>query len=183
MRKGGAKKQDVNEVTIFWVFLRLGVVGFGTGPAMVPLMEAEAVDRYRWLTPEAFTDALGACNALPGPIATKMAYYIGAQAGGLAGGIAAVVGVILPSTIAVAVAAGLLLRFQRSEIGGRFLLGIRPAVVALLLALAWDLAPTSLRGVRPVLLGLAVFLAVVILKVHPAIALVASGLLGILFLR
>ena len=173
----------MKEVTVFWVFLRLGCVGFGSGPSMVPLMQAEAVDRHRWLTPETFTDALGACNALPGPIATKMAYFIGAHTAGVVGGIAALVGVILPSTLAVALAVGLLLKVHQSAAGGRFLLGIRPAVVALLVALAWDLAPTSLRGLGPILLGVAVFIAVVFLKVHPAIALVASGLLGMLFLR
>ncbi len=172
----------MNEVTIFWVFLRVGVVGFGTGPAMVPLMQAEVVERHRWLSAEAFTDALGACNALPGPLATKLAFYVGQGEAGLLGGVAALAGVLLPSTLAIALAAGALLQLQRSGPGSRFLLGIRPAVVALMLALAYDLLPSSIRGYRTGLLGLAVFLAVTFLKVHPAIALIASGLVGVFLL-
>lgn len=173
----------MNEATIFWVFLRLGLVGFGMGPAMLPLMQEEAVDRHHWLTPEAFTDALAACNALPGPIATKMAFYIGNHAGGLVGGLAGLVGVVLPSTVAIAIAAGALVHIQRSGPGTRFLQGIRPAVVAILLALVWDLLPSSVRGVRTALLGALVFVAVVVFKVHPALALLASGLIGIFLLR
>jgi chromate transporter len=173
----------VREVTIFWVFLRMGIVGFGTGPSMVPLMQEEAVERHQWMTREAFVDALAACNALPGPIATKMAFYIGQTQSGLAGGLLALLGLLLPSTLAVAFAATTLLKLREWPPGDRFLMGIRPAVVALLLALAWDLAPSSLRGARTILLGVAVFLAVTFLRVHPALALLASGLLGVFLLR
>jgi chromate transporter len=140
-------------------------------------------DRYHWLSPELFTNAIAACNALPGPLATKMAFYIGNHQAGLLGGLVALVGVLLPSTVAIAVAAGALIQLQRSATGTRFLMGIRPAVIAIFLALAWDLAPSSVRGVRTALLGIAVFVAVVFFKVHPALALIASGVLGILLLR
>jgi chromate transporter len=150
---------------------------------MVPLIEAEAVDRHQWLTEEAFTDAVAACNALPGPLATKMAFYVGQHEAGLRGGLIALLAILLPSTVAIALAAGLLLHLQRSEIGTRFLMGIRPAVVALFLYLAWDLTPTAIRGVRTAILGAAVFAAVTFFHVHPAIALIASGLIGILLLR
>jgi chromate transporter len=130
-----------------------------------------------------FTDAMAACNALPGPLATKMAFYIGNHQAGLLGGLSALGGVLLPSTIAIALAAGALVQLQRSGPGTRFLMGIRPAVVAILLALAWDLTPASVKGFRTALLGIAVFTAVVVFRVHPALALISSGLLGILLLR
>lgn len=173
----------MKEATIFWVFLRVGLFGFGSGPAMVPLIQEEAVERHEWLTTEGFTDAVAACNALPGPIATKMAFYVGREEAGLLGGLIALVGLLLPSTIAIAIAASLLLRLSNWPIGHRFLMGIRPAVVALFVALAWQLAPDSIKGIRTAILGAAVFGAVAFLNVHPAIALIASGILGIFLLR
>ena len=128
----------MKEATIFWVFLRVGIFGFGSGPAMVPLIQEEAVERQEWLTTEAFTDALAACQALPGPIATKMAFYVGQEEAGLAGGLLALLAILLPSTLAIAIAASLLLRLNKWPIGNRFLMGIRPAVIGLFLALAWQ---------------------------------------------
>ena len=173
----------MTEATIFWVFLRVGLLGFGSGPAMVPLIEAEAVDRHQWLTEEGFTNAVAACSALPGPLATKMAFYVGQHEAGLSGGLIALLAILLPSTVAIALAAGLLVHLQRSDVGNRFLMGIRPAVVALFLYLAWDLTPTAVCGVRTAVLGAAVFAAVTFLHIPPAIALIASGVIGIFLLR
>ena len=66
-------------------FAKLGTVGFGGGPAMIPLVQAEVVDHRGWLTNEQFVDVLAAGNSLPGPISTKMAVYIGYQTGGALG--------------------------------------------------------------------------------------------------
>ncbi|MCK4235643.1 MAG: chromate transporter, partial [Candidatus Krumholzibacteria bacterium] len=68
--------------SIFFSFLRVGLFGFGGGPALIPLIEKEVVDHYGWLTAEEFIDVLAMANALPGPIATKMALCIGLRMGG-----------------------------------------------------------------------------------------------------
>ena len=57
---------------------RVGLFGFGGGPGMIPMMKAECVDTYAWVSEEQFLDALAAASALPGPIAVKMSVMIGA---------------------------------------------------------------------------------------------------------
>lgn len=66
---------------IFWAFFLPGILGYGGGPASIPLVEKEVVDRYGWVTENEFSEMLAMGNALPGPIATKMAGYIGFQEG------------------------------------------------------------------------------------------------------
>ena len=60
-------------VEIFLAFFIPGIVGYGGGPASIPLIEYEVVERYGWLTVDEFAEVLALGNALPGPIATKMA--------------------------------------------------------------------------------------------------------------
>ena len=62
---------------IFVAFFIPGIVGYGGGPASIPLVENEVVGRYSWMTVNEFSEMLAIANSLPGPIATKMAGYIG----------------------------------------------------------------------------------------------------------
>jgi chromate transporter len=70
---------------IFLAFFIPGIVGYGGGPASIPLIEHEGVSRYGWMTTSEFSEVLALGNALPGPIATKMAGYIGFEVGGVLG--------------------------------------------------------------------------------------------------
>ena len=92
-------------------FARASNLGFGGGPAVVPLIKIEVVERYQWLTNAEFTDALAVGNALPGPIATKLAGYIGYQQAGWLGALVANIGVILPTVLAVILLAGFLMKY------------------------------------------------------------------------
>ncbi|MFX5046182.1 chromate transporter, partial [Acinetobacter baumannii] len=60
---------------LFLAFFRIGIFGFGGGPTMVPLFYTECVKKYKWVTDEDFSDNLALANALPGPIATKLAAF------------------------------------------------------------------------------------------------------------
>lgn len=86
---------------LFWAFTRIGLFGFGGGPAMIPLVRQEVVKRYAWLSDEEFADILAIANTLPGPIATKMPGYIGFRVAGTTGCVMAVVAVILPMIVAM----------------------------------------------------------------------------------
>ena len=70
---------------IFLSFAKLGAIAYGGGPAMLPLIQAEVVDGRGWVSADEFRQAIGAGFALPGPIAPKMAFWVGIQAGGLTG--------------------------------------------------------------------------------------------------
>src|SRR5471030_426201 len=79
------------------LFLRLGATAFGGPAAHISMMEREVVTRRSWMTREEFLDLLGATHLAPGPIATKMALFIGYARGGWAGFFAAGFGFVLPA--------------------------------------------------------------------------------------
>ncbi len=88
---------------VFLAFLRAGLLGFGGGAALAPAMHREAVERYGWVSDEAFGEILALSNTLPGPAAPQMAAVIGYQAAGMPGALAAVAALVLPMTLTVVV--------------------------------------------------------------------------------
>src|SRR3954469_13740763 len=76
-----------------------GILGYGGGPASIPLVENEVVKRYEWMTVQEFGEVLAIANSLPGPIAPKLAGYIGYEVGGIFGSIISVFASVAPSLI------------------------------------------------------------------------------------
>lgn len=97
---------------LFWAFTRIGLLGFGGGPAMIPLIRQEVVKRHHWLDDDEFADILAIGNTLPGPIATKMPGYIGYRVAGVGGCIVAVAAVILPMIAAMIALLGIFSRYR-----------------------------------------------------------------------
>lgn len=173
---------------LFVSFARITLFGFGGGPSMIPLVRAEVVEGRGWLTPEAFLDAFAFGNALPGPIVTKLAFYIGHQVAGWPGAAAALLGATLPTLLLMLVVLGLLMRAKNNAALQAAIAGIRPIVVALLLLVAWDFAPAalgSLAAFEEVWLRWAIaavsLVATLRSKLHPVLLIVAGGALGVLF--
>ncbi|MEW8986605.1 MAG: chromate transporter, partial [Bacillus sp. (in: firmicutes)] len=82
---------------LFIAFFRSGILGYGGGPSSIPLVKKEVVDTFKWMDSDEFGDILALANALPGPINTKMAGYIGYRVGGVLGLLNALFASILPS--------------------------------------------------------------------------------------
>ncbi|ADU29247.1 chromate transporter [Evansella cellulosilytica] len=84
---------------IFFAFLRVGLLGFGGGPSSIPLFQKEVVEKYKWMTDEEFSDILAIGNTLPGPIATKMAGYLGFRVAGVVGMVNALIASVIPTVV------------------------------------------------------------------------------------
>ncbi len=84
---------------IFLAFFRVGMLGYGGGPSAIPLVHKEVVGKYKWMDEDEFSDVLALGNTLPGPIATKMAGYIGHRVAGPLGMINAVLATIVPTIL------------------------------------------------------------------------------------
>ncbi|AIA75241.1 chromate transporter [Halomonas campaniensis] len=128
----------MKQSALFWAFLRVGILGFGGGPAMIPLVRAEVVTRHKWLTDEEFADVLAIGNTLPGPIATKMPGYIGYRVGGVSGCIAAVVAVIVPMIAAMIVMLGIFSRYRDVAWIRGMGQAVIPVVMIMMGQLTWD---------------------------------------------
>ncbi|MCE8003915.1 chromate transporter [Billgrantia ethanolica] len=157
---------------LFFSFLRIGLLGFGGGPSMIPLVHQEVVKRHAWMKDEEFADVLAIANTLPGPIATKMPGYIGFRVGGTLGCINAVVAVILPMIVAMILLLGLFSRHRDVAWIHGMSQGMVPVVMVMMGQLAWDFLNKSRLALGwAVSLVMAAVAAVLIywLGVHPGL--------------
>lgn len=170
---------------IFLAFFIPGIIGYGGGPASIPLVEHEVVSRYGWMTKSEFSEVLALGNALPGPIATKMAGYIGFEVGGVWGSVVAVFATVGPSLFLMIVLLKIIFRYKDSPRVKRLSKIVLPAVAVLMGTLAFDFFHTSYSSNG---LWETIFVAVLSLvllekwKVHPAFVIVGGLAFGALFL-
>jgi chromate transporter len=162
---------------IFLAFFIPGIVGYGGGPAFIPLIQYEVVNRYGWMTVEEFGELLALGNTLPGPIATKMAGYVGYEIGGPLGAFVALFATVAPSLIAMVFLLGLLYKFKDSPRVKRMTSLIRPTIAILLAVLAYQFFSTSWVSagmLQTIFLVVVSFLLLEKWKVHPAYVIVGS---------
>lgn len=171
-----------NLMAIFWAFFRVGIFAFGGGQSIIPVMQREVVDSRNWLGIPEFADLLALGNSLPGPIATKMAVAIGYKISGYLGATVALAGLLLPSTIMMIIVVLFFFTYKESPRVQAMLRGMRPAVMALLFLVAYDVGKTSMVSIPTTIIGVATFFIFLLTKLHPAIAIFVSGIIGLLFL-
>ncbi|WP_282172858.1 chromate transporter [Cytobacillus firmus] len=168
-------------VQIFLAFFIPGILGYGGGPASIPLVENEVVDHYGWLTTNEFSEMLAMGNALPGPIATKMAGYIGYEQGGILGAIVGVFATVAPSLILMIALLGLLMKYKESPRVKRMTTYIRPVIAVLLGIMTYDFFFSAYEGAgiwQTLFIGLVSFFLMERLKVHPAYVIAGALLYG-----
>lgn len=171
---------------IVMAMLRTGILGYGGGPSVIPLFRHEAVTKYEWVEDEEFGDILAFANALPGPIATKMAAQLGYLQKGVNGAIVAVLVHILPTTIGIVGLVGLLYSMKESVIVLGMIAAIRPVVAVLLGLMAYDFCVKTWEGLGKVL-GIVFliisFLLLVVVNIHPAIVILLFLTYGMIHIR
>ncbi|WP_269919907.1 chromate transporter [Caldifermentibacillus hisashii] len=166
---------------IFLAFFIPGILGYGGGPASIPLVENEVVDRYGWYTVQEFSQILALGNSLPGPIATKMAGYIGYDVGGVLGAIIAVFATVAPSLILMIILLKILLKYKNSPKVKRLTSYVRPIIAILLGVMAWDFFVESYEGIgiwQTIGIGVISFFMIERWRIHPAIVIVAAFVYG-----
>ena len=128
-----------------FLFLKLGIIGFGGPAAHIALMESEVVKRRRWLTRQEFLDLLGATNLIPGPNSTEMAIHIGYRRAGFAGLITAGVCFILPAALIVTLIAWLYVTYGTLPQMGMVLRSVKPVIIVVVLQALWSLCQTAIK--------------------------------------
>lgn len=172
-------------VKIFWAFFIPGILGYGGGPASIPLIENEVVDRYKWMSVNEFSEVLAMGNALPGPIATKMAGYIGYSEGGILGAAVGIFAAVAPSLLLMIGLLGLLMKFKDSPRVKRLTIVVRPVIAVLLGVMTYDFFFSSYEGVgivQTILIGGISFVLMEKMKVHPAYVIATALLYGAIVL-
>ncbi len=172
-------------IEIFIAFFIPAVIGYGGGPATIPLIEEQVVSRYGWLTVDEFAEILALGNTLPGPIATKMAAYIGFSQAGFLGGFIGLFATIAPSLILMITLLGILYKYKDSPKVKRLTNYVRPTIAVLLGLLAYrffDRAYTQIGIVQATAISVISLLLIQKYKVHPAFIIAASLIYGAIFL-
>lgn len=162
---------------LFLAFFIPNIVGYGGGPAIIPLIEAEVVGNYGWMTIQEFSEVLALGNALPSPIATKMAGYIGFQVAGYTGAGIAVFATIAPSLILMISLLGVLYRFKDSAKVKAMSNLVRPTIAVMMAVLTWRFLENSYTASgweHTAFLCVAAYLLLEKLKVHPALVISVS---------
>ncbi len=165
--------------TLFFTFLKIGSVLFGSGYVLLAFLRADFVDRLGWLTEAQLLDAVAVGQVTPGPVFTA-ATFVGYLMGGGVGALVATVGIFLPSFVFVAATHRLVPRMRRSSATGAFLDGVNAVSVALMATVSWHLGATAVVDARTAVLG-AVALAVVAHgRLNSAVVLLACAGVGLL---
>ncbi|QJR10416.1 putative chromate transport protein [Usitatibacter rugosus] len=163
------------EALRFW--LKLGFVSFGGPAGQIAIMHRELVERRRWISERRFLHALNYCMLLPGPEAQQLATYIGWLMHGVRGGIAAGALFVLPSLVILVALSWIYVRYGQVPAVNAALEGVKPAVVAIVLAAAWRIGSRTLRSAPLVAIAVVAFVALVAFSV-PFPALVAGAALA-----
>lgn len=141
---------------LFLCFAKIGVMTFGGGYAMLPIMQRELVENKGWATEDQLADyyAVGQCT--PGIIAVNTATFVGSSQAGVAGGIAATLGVVFPSLVIILVIAAFLRNFMHLEAVGHAFNGVRAGVTALILTSVIKLFKGAVKDVPTRIIYIAV---------------------------
>lgn len=162
--------------SIFVAFLRAGMLGYGGGPSTIPLIHREVVSRYKWMKDDEFTDILALANTLPGPIATKMAGYIGYRIRGYGGMTIGVLATVAPTVVLLVLLLTTLSSFQHIP----WVVGMTKAVGAvvgvMLAVLTWDFIKKGAKDLgwgKNILLCSLSLVAMEWLHIHPGIIIIS----------
>ena len=165
---------------LFLTFAKVGVMTFGGGMAMLPILQREVVESKGWATDEELTDyfAIGQCT--PGIIAVNTAPFIGQKRRGIPGGILATLGMVFPSLVIITILAGLITNFSHLEWVQHAFAGIRVCVCVLIFNAVLKLWKSAVHDVWGGVIFAAVLGLTLFTPLSPIVFVLAAALAGVL---
>ena len=177
------RPEPISMTEAFWYWLKLGFISFGGPAGQIALMHTELVERRRWISEQRFLHALNYCMLLPGPEATQLAVYIGWLMHKTRGGVMAGALFVLPSLVIIIALAWIYLAYGSMPVVAGILYGIKPAIVAVVLAAAWRIGTRSLKNATLIAIAIAAFLAIAVFEVPFPLIVLAAATIGFIGAR
>ncbi len=172
-------KQQKQLAEVAKLFLKLGCIGFG-GPAVhIAMMEEEVVRKRKWMSQEHFLDLVGATNLIPGPNSTEMTMHCGHERAGWQGLVVAGTCFILPAVIITGIFAWAYRQYGKLPQVEPFIYGIKPAIIAVIVALMFSLARKALKTTELGIIGI-LSAGLALYGINEIFILFGAGFLGIL---
>lgn len=168
-------------IELFLTFMKIGAFTFGGGYAMIPLIQKEVCENKKWLSEEDISDIAAISESTPGPIAINAATFIGFRRAGFFGACMATLGVVLPSFLIISLLSLILTEFQSYKAVRYAFMGIRAAVLALILKALWMMFRSSKKNVISYcIMGVSLVLTA-FLKLDAVFVIIGCGLFGLLW--
>lgn len=162
----------------FLTFFKIGLFTIGGGYAMIPLIEAEIIEKKKWVGKEEFLDLMAIAQSCPGVFAVNIAIFIGYRLRRVKGAIVSCIGTALPSFIIILLIALFFHQFKDNEIIAAAFRGIRPAVVALIAVPTYNLAKKAKLNRYTFWVPIVSALLIWQLGVSPILIIIAAGIAG-----
>lgn len=162
----------------FLTFLKIGLFTLGGGYAMIPLIEAEVIEKKKWIPQEEFSDLLAIAQSCPGVFAVNIAIFIGYRLRRVRGALVCCLGAVLPSFVIILLIALFFHKFKDNAIIAAAFRGIRPAVVALIAVPTYNLAKKANLNRYTFWIPIVSALLIWLLGVSPILIIIAAGVGG-----
>ncbi|HEY6010626.1 MAG TPA: chromate efflux transporter [Nitrospirota bacterium] len=152
---GHERGASVSLGALFLTFLKIGLTAFGGFMALISVVQNYAVERKKLLKNEEMLDGISLATILPGPVAVNVVAYVGYRTRGVMGAAVSAGAVILPAFLLILALSYAYFRFGQLPVVGKFFQGFIPAVSAIILAAAWNMATKAIKGVSEAVLAVA----------------------------
>ena len=173
---------------LFWVYLKIGLLGFGGGYAMLSMIQFEVVEKHAWMTMSEFADVVALSQMTPGPISINCATYVGYQVGGIFGSLLASFSIVFPSLVLLYFVLRFLFNNKENVIIKTTLKNLKPFIAGLIFSAAMLMMNAANfpdvglgnNNVSIIICAVA-FVCVFFFKVNPMILITLSGIAGVIF--
>ena len=167
--------------SLFSTFFKIGLVTFGGGYAMIPIIETEVVDKHGWLKKEELLDLIAVAQSCPGVFAINISTFIGYKLRKKNGAVCAALATALPSFFIILLIAMFFHQFEDNKVVAAIFRGIRPAVVALIAVPTFNLAKSAKISLSNCWIPIVGALAIWALGVSPILIILIAGLGGYVY--
>lgn len=168
------------KLDLFLTFAKVGATTFGGGYAMLPVLQREIVENKGWATEAELMDCFAVGQCTPGVIAVNTATFIGRKRAGVAGGVAATLGVVFPSFVLLSLLAGLITRLSALAWVKNAFAGMRVGVCVLIANAVWKLGKSAVIDRRTTAIFIVVAVGASVTSLPPALFVLLAGLCGVL---
>ena len=159
---------------LFSTFFKIGAFTLGGGYAMLSMVEKAVVDQKKWIPNDEFWDMIAIVQSLPGVFAVNTALYVGHKIAGKKGAAAAMLGAIIPSIVIILLLATIFSEYRNNPVVERIFKGIRPCVVALILAPSIRMIKSAKLTWKTAIIPIATVFLIWWCKVSPTIVIIAA---------
>ncbi len=166
---------------LFLTFMKIGAFTFGGGYAMIPLIQREVCENKKWLDEKEIADIVAISESTPGPIAINAATFVGYRTNGFSGACIATLGVVLPSFLIISLISFILNEFQNFKPVRYAFMGIRAAVLALILKALFMMFKKTKKEIFSYILMATALVLTAFVKIDAVFVIIGCGLFGLIW--